>query len=144
MHNHTPTEVINHLKIYRTSTVDRAWTVTTDAQVQIVTPTIGTHGVYTTFEYDGFTGFSGYALGDIVTPDIGLPVELTYFNAKCIDDKVTINWTTASEENSAYFEVEHSSDAIHFTAIKRIETAQKSNQVKNYEFIDVYPSSGIN
>jgi hypothetical protein len=112
--------------------------------VQIVTPTIGTYGAYTTFEYDGFTAFSGYALGDIVTPNVGLPVELTYFMARCENDMVTVNWTTASELNSAYFEVEHSTDAAHFTAIKRIETAQKSNQIKHYEFIDKYPSNGIN
>lgn len=143
-HNHTPVEIVNHLKIYRTSTTDRAWTVTTDPQVQIVTPTVGTYGAYTTFEYDGFTGFSGYALGDIVTPDIGLPVELIYFNAKCKDDAVTVKWTTASEENSAYFELERSSDAIHFTTLTQIATVQKSNQIKNYEFIDEYPLNGIN
>ena len=148
-HNHTPAEVIGHLKIYKTATTDRAWTVTSDAQVQIKVPVTGTYtsysGVtYTTFEYDGFTGFSGYALGDVVTPIIGLPVELTAFDAKCNNDKVTINWTTASEKNSAYFEVEHSTDAIHFTAIDRIANAQKSTQIKNYEFIDEYPSGGIN
>ena len=148
-HNHTPAEVISHLKIYKTATTDRAWTVTTDVQVEIKIPVTGTYTsatgvIYTTFEYDGFTGFSGYALGDVVTPDIGLPVELTYFNAKCKDDAVTLNWTTASEKNSAYFEVERSSDAIHFTAINRIVTAQKSNQIKNYQFIDEYHLNGIN
>ncbi|MBK9329490.1 MAG: lamin tail domain-containing protein [Sphingobacteriales bacterium] len=143
-HHHTPGEIIFHLKIYRTSTTDRAWTVTADGQVQIVTPIIGTYGPYTTFEFDGFTGFSGYALGDIVTPDIGLPVELTHFNAVCNDDAVTINWTTASEKNSAYFEVERSSDAIHFTSLTRIQAANKSNQVTHYQYTDEYPLRGIN
>ena len=144
VHNHTPGTVINHLKIYRTNTTDRAWTVTSDAQVQIVTPTIGTYGDYTTFEYDGFSAFSGYALGDIVTPFIGLPVELIAFSANCKDDIVTINWTTASELNSAYFELERSSDAIHFSPVTKIETGANSTQLKNYSYVDLYPLNGIN
>ena len=143
-HLHTPTEVIGHLKIYRTSTTDRAWTVTSDAQVQIVIPTIGSYGAYTTFEYDGFTGFSGYALGDVVTPDIGLPVELINFNAKCINDIVAINWSTASEKNFDYFEVERSSDAIHFSSIDKIKSSGASNTIKNYQYIDLHPSIGEN
>lgn len=143
-HLHTPTEVIGHLKIYRTSTTDRAWTVTSDAQVQTVIPTIGSYGAYTTFEYDGFTGFSGYALGDVVTPDIGLPVELINFNAKCINDIVTLNWSTASEKNFDYFEVERSSDAIHFSSLEKVISTGISNQIKNYEYKDSYPLNGIN
>lgn len=148
-HNHTPAEVINHLKIYRTSTTDRAWTVTSDAQVQIVVPTLGTYTSlsgtqYTTFEYNGFTGFSGYALGDVVTAVTGLPVELTAFDAKCRNEKVNVHWTTASEENSSYFELERSTDAIHFNTIKRFATAQKSTQIKQYEYTDEYPLNGIN
>lgn len=144
MHNHTPAEVISHLKIYRTSTTDRAWTVTSDAQVQIVNPTIANYGAYTTFEYNGFTGFSGYALGDVVTPIIGLPVELINFNAKCNNDVVTLNWATASEKNFNYFEVERSIDAVHFTTLERINSTGASTQIKQYQYQDLYPVSGIN
>lgn len=148
-HNHTPAEVVSHLKIYKTATTDRAWTVTSDAQVEIKNPVIGTYtsyygNIYYTFEYDGFTGFSGYALGDVVTPDIGLPVELTSFHAKCTEDKVTLNWTTASENNSAYFEVERSTDAVHFSPLTRIVAAGNSNSVKTYTYNDLYPESGQN
>ncbi|MFN8283267.1 MAG: T9SS type A sorting domain-containing protein [Chitinophagales bacterium] len=143
-HNHTPSEVKGHLKIYRTSTTDRAWTVTSDAQVQIVTPTIGTYGAFTTFEYDGFTGFSGYALGDIVTPDIGLPVELTGFDAKCTHDVVALNWATASEKNFDHFEVERSTDAIHFSSLGQVKANGASNQIENYKFTDEYPLNGTN
>ncbi len=144
MHNHTPTEVISHLKIYRTSTTNRAWTVTSDAQVQIVIPTIGSYGAYTTFEYDGFTGFSGYALGDVVTPDIGLPVELINFNVNCNNDVVTLNWSTATEKNFDYFGIEHSNDAIQFTTIGEVKSNENSNKVINYVFKDEYPTSGNN
>ncbi len=144
LHNHTPAEVISHLKIYKTAASDRAWTVTSDAQVEIKTPVTGSYGPYTTFEYDGFTGFSGYALGDVVTPIIGLPVELTAFHASCKNDVVYLNWTTASEENSSYFELERSSDAIHFTTLQRFATAQQSSQIRNYAYTDAYPLNGIN
>lgn len=138
-HHYTPATVIPHLKIYRSSNTDRAWTVTTDAQVQIVTPVVGTYGAYTTFEYDGFTGFSGYALGDIVTPIIGLPVELTAFNANCNNDVVTINWTTASEKDFDYFELQRSPDAVQFSTIATIPTTGNSTQEKHYSFVDEYP-----
>lgn len=143
-HNHTPAEVISHLKIYRTSTTDRAWTVTSDAQVQIVVPTIGTYGAYTTFEYDGFTGFSGYALGDIITPIIGLPVELTSFTAHCNNDNIRIDWSTASEQNADYFVVERSADAIHFTPIANVKARNLSNQPTAYQYVDAYPLNGVN
>ena len=129
-----------HLKIYRTSTTDRAWTVTADAQVQIVTPTVGTYGAYTTFEYDGFTGFSGYALGDIVTPIIGLPVELINFDVKCQNEKAIAKWTTASENDFDYFELERATDAVHFSSVGKVFTTGNSTQTKHYELIDEYPS----
>lgn len=136
-HLHTPAEVIGHLKIYRTSTTDRAWTVTSDAQVQIVNPTIGTYGAYTTFEYDGFTGFSGYALGDIVTPDIGLPVELTSFSGNCLDDNlVELKWSTASEKNSKFFYLQRSKDGIHFNTIQTIAANGFSDIQRNYTVTD--------
>jgi hypothetical protein len=40
-----------------------------------------------------------------------LPVELLDFTAKCLEDKtVKIDWSTASENNSSYFEVRKSLD----------------------------------
>lgn len=148
-HHYTPATVVPHLKIYKTATTDRAWTVTSDAQVEIKNPVIGAYtsyagNLYYTFEYDGFTGFSGYALGDIVTPDIGLPVELTSFHAKCISDNVTLDWATASEQNSDYFEVERSNDAVHFTALSQIPAAGNSNSIKMYSYTDRYPENGQN
>lgn len=148
-HNHTPSEVINHLKIYKTATSDRAWTVTSNAQVEIKTPTIGIYtsyagNTYYTFEYDGFTGFSGYALGDVVTPVIGLPVELASINAKCTNNSIKINWTTASEFNTDYFEIERSADAVHFTSLTQIPAAGISNTSKVYNYIDAFPLEGEN
>jgi Pregnancy-associated plasma protein-A/CUB domain/Secretion system C-terminal sorting domain len=37
-----------------------------------------------------------------------LPVELTQFKGNCQNGKVSLNWTTASEQNSSYFEILHS------------------------------------
>lgn len=80
----------------------------------------------------------------MVTPIIGLPVELTAFHASCKNDVVYLNWTTASEENSSYFELERSSDAIHFSTLQRFATAQQSSQIRNYAYTDAYPLNGIN
>ena len=136
--NYTPATIKGLLKIYRTSTSDRAWTITSDGQAEIVMPIVGTYGSYTTFEHDGFNGFSGYALGVTITELIStvLPVELAYFTAACKEEQIGINWMTASEENSDHFVVERSYDAVHFSSIAVLPAAGNSSQPKNYSFLD--------
>lgn len=135
-HNYTPSTVKPHLKIYRTSLTDRAWTVTSDAQVQIVSPVLGTYGAYTTFEYDGFTGFSGYALGDVVTPIIGLPVELKQFEATCSGDNRVISWTTASERNTRNFEIQYSYNGSNFYQLVVVQAIGNSVTEQHYSYTD--------
>ncbi|MFT4667754.1 MAG: hypothetical protein ACI9XB_004728 [Gammaproteobacteria bacterium] len=72
-----------------------------------------------------------------------LPVELSFFKARLIDNKkVTLSWDTASEVNSDYFEVERSQDGKDFEAI--IKTAAKGNLtlVNHYQEIDEEPLTG--
>ncbi|MFM2284056.1 MAG: hypothetical protein RL222_1560 [Bacteroidota bacterium] len=139
-HLHTPATIISHLKIYRTSGTDRAWTVTSDTQVEIVTPVVSSYGGYTTFEHSGFSAFSGYALGDIVTPMIGLPVELMAFNARCeTDNRVELSWSTASEFNSQTFLLERSENGIIFETIADIPASSNSSSVQHYQTTDITP-----
>ncbi|MCS7073688.1 MAG: hypothetical protein NZ108_04390, partial [Bacteroidia bacterium] len=55
----------------------------------------------------GIASFSRWTLAD-ANP---LPVELLDFSAKLENDRVRLNWSTASERNNAHFTIERSKDA---------------------------------
>lgn len=70
----------------------------------------------------------------IVGDNIPLPVQLLSFDAKPIGNNVRLSWETASEINSAYFEVQRSTDMSEFIALKRIDAANNSNEKRWYSF----------
>lgn len=67
---------------------------------------------------------------------IALPIELTSFEASEEDCSIVLDWTTASEENNDYFQVEKSTDGETFEVISTIDGAGTSNQLKHYTFTD--------
>lgn len=75
-----------------------------------------------------------------------LPVTLVDFTAVKADDHSSrINWQTSSEVNSNYFEVERSSDAVHFDkVITHMKAAGQSATTLDYVTYDRAPLSGDN
>lgn len=74
-----------------------------------------------------------------------LPVRLSRaFSAKVVGAKVNLSWATASEQNSAYFDVLKSTDGKSFTKIGRVAAAGTSAIVKDYGLTDENPAIGIN
>lgn len=73
-----------------------------------------------------------------------LPVDLTYFSAEKNGSNVDVNWQTASEVNSAYYEIQRSTDGINFETISSLEAAGYSNSLLNYSFVDEAPIKGLN
>ncbi len=72
-----------------------------------------------------------------------LPVELIRFSASCNGDAhELLNWSTASETNNNYFEVERSDDGNAFQDIGRIEGNGTSSQMNDYSFVDPTPVAG--
>lgn len=66
-----------------------------------------------------------------------LPVELTYFSANCEDDKIKVEWQTASEIRNQHFEIERSENAIDFETILNIPSQNgNSNGLQNYSAYD--------
>ena len=65
-----------------------------------------------------------------------LPVELTQFSASCSENTTTINWQTASENNSAYFEVLQSRDGEVWTSKTTTPAAGKSTSTIDYSYTD--------
>ncbi|MCH5717732.1 hypothetical protein [Niabella hibiscisoli] len=62
------------------------------------------------------TGFSGFWLKAGDEP-IALPVTFGAIDAVIKDRVLTVNWESKSETNNAWFQVEASTDGVHFTAI---------------------------
>jgi len=66
-----------------------------------------------------------------------LPITLTTFSAKKYSDRASkLDWITASEINSDYFEIERSRDGDVWETIGKIAAAGNSQQELNYSFID--------
>ena len=73
-----------------------------------------------------------------------LPVKYVTFAATPQNDKILLEWSTASEVNNEQFTIERSSDGLDFDFIGLIEGAGNSSEGRNYEFTDEIPLSGIN
>lgn len=65
-----------------------------------------------------------------------LPIELVSFDGVNLSDDVYLNWTTASEFNSDYFEILRSIDAINYESVGKVDAGDFSTQNLNYTFID--------
>jgi hypothetical protein len=66
-----------------------------------------------------------------------LPVELTAFSAEQQEQNALLRWTTASERNSAYFEVQSSPDGQQFTRLTRVTGQGNSLQAHAYAWTDL-------
>ncbi len=75
-----------------------------------------------------------------------IPVELVNFDANVVDNKVVLNWATASELNSDRFEIERTTanngfDGL-FGRIESVNAAGKSGKVLDYNAVDYNVSFG--
>jgi hypothetical protein len=65
-----------------------------------------------------------------------LPVELVSFTANCEEEVVLISWSTASENNSSYFEVKKSIDGYDWNTIETVAAAGNSTELLEYSILD--------
>jgi hypothetical protein len=104
--------------------------------------------------FDGFTSNSTYApfqgnmdelriynrvlsateIAEVVSS--ALPLKLTHFNASLNSNITTLNWQTAQEQNTSHFDIERSTDGLHFIKVNTIQAAGNSNVLKNYTCTD--------
>ncbi|HNQ12634.1 MAG TPA: T9SS type A sorting domain-containing protein [Bacteroidia bacterium] len=74
---------------------------------------------------------------------ITLPVEWLDFSAIPKTNEVLLKWTTATEWNSDYFEVERSSDGYQFKSIGSKKASGNSSSILEYSFSDDQPVLGL-
>ncbi len=73
-----------------------------------------------------------------------LPVDLISFSATAEEDRVKLQWSTASEENSELFEIQRSADGRNFETIGKVNARGNSDTTTDYLFYDNDPFSGNN
>ena len=97
--------------------------------------------------YDGTPGaitvpnelcYASIGILDVVT----LPINLSSFNAVCINDSVHLAWTTTTEINNHFFSILRSVDFEKWESIATIQGAGSSNQLLKYDYTDTNPLGG--
>jgi hypothetical protein len=71
-----------------------------------------------------------------IQPATPLPVELMAFSAEQQGQRALLRWATASERNSAYFEVQSSVDGQQFTRLERVASQGNTTQAHAYSWAD--------
>ena len=71
-----------------------------------------------------------------------LPLEFLFFKGAPKQDKVLLNWATASELNVAYFIIEKSYDGMSFYEIGQVEGHGTTKIKQDYSFSDEKPTLG--
>lgn len=89
-----------------------------------------------------FSSFSEFAIGTTDSNSNPLPVELTSFYSRVKNNQVMLRWATATEHNSAGFELQRSSDNQNWQKVVFIQAAGNSNSVKEYSYKDANMKSG--
>lgn len=82
----------------------------------------------------------------LATPSYGigyLQIELIKFEAVKEMNKVYLSWSTASEINNDYFEIERSSDGRDFYPIQKVKGTGNSSKTSRYYEFDTDPLHGV-
>ena len=83
--------------------------------------------------------YAWWTLADAFSP---LPLTLLNFSAFPERGTVVVGWQTASESNTAYFEVWRSQDPQSFSTLARVDAAGNSSRLLSYSFTDEHPLTG--
>ena len=103
-------------------------------------------GNFWLFGGDGYDATAGNGrLSDLWSISfLVLPVKYESFTATKSNNNVLLKWVTAQEFNSSRFEVEHSTDGIHYNLLGVVAAAGNSSEKTSYEFIHTTPVQGFN
>jgi len=89
---------------------------------------------------DAVSAFGPFTLSNILSP---LPIELLHFTARPDQNRVRLDWATASERENDYFTVLRSRDGIRYEEVAQVDGAGNSSSAIGYEAYDPSPYSGV-
>ena len=81
-------------------------------------------------------GGSNFIANFTITNPVALPIQLVRFGASCENDDVLIDWATASEFQSASFQVESSIDGSQWSVLGLVPAANNSSHYISYSLRD--------
>jgi len=84
----------------------------------------------------GLASFSDFAIGFGTTV---LPVTLSSFTVSPVSGSASLRWTTASEYDDDYFEVERSDDGVSFETLASVAGHGTTDRSHDYDFMDAKP-----
>jgi hypothetical protein len=88
------------------------------------------------FSQGKFFGGNGDGFASAQITNVVLPLQVINFFGKANSNSYIVYWSTVSEENILYFEIERSDDGIVFEKIGEVAGAGNSNGLKQYQFTD--------
>ncbi|HRH50362.1 MAG TPA: autotransporter-associated beta strand repeat-containing protein [Panacibacter sp.] len=91
---------------------------------------------------NGITSFSPFSIAN--THNIILPATIINLKAYQVGTAVKVDWTSLSENNVAYYHLQHSGNAVDFIDIGLLPPTSGSSQEKDYTLPDATPFSGDN
>jgi hypothetical protein len=91
------------------------------------------NGSVVTAQVSSLSGFSQFAIAR--SSQWPLAIELVDFNVSCHPDGLLAEWITASEENSDYFCIQHSSDGHAWETMKKHYAFGTTNIQQNYHML---------
>lgn len=89
-----------------------------------------------------FNSFSRFTLANKIGGVNPLPVTLLSFKGENNAEGHLLSWSTAKEENHAYFDLEYSSDGISFKAIHRVYGEGNREGVFTYQYLNSEVAAG--
>jgi hypothetical protein len=96
----------------------------------------------TTWTIAAYTGtFSPFI---VASPGAVLAVELSDFKVKSTQKSALLTWTTASEKDNAYFDVQQSTNGTDFQTVGQVKGSGTTTVEKFYSFEHKDPSVGVN
>jgi len=107
--------------------------------------TAGVGSVTSTSAPTAFTSYSRFTLANKKGGTNPLPIELLYFTAKTAEEKVNLEWATASESNNSHFDIERSADGVNFEYLTTVNAYGNGTSVtkQTYSNVDEKPYKGI-
>ena len=92
-------------------------------------------------------GLSGVTLNELTLASQFAPLPLTWlsFTAKAQNSSQSLlQWTTAQEQNTKDFYIQHSADGINWVIIGSLPAAGNSNSTSYYNYVHTNPVKGLN
>ncbi len=93
---------------------------------------------------DNLFGNAIFNISNFSAPMYLLPVDLSYFTGKRLNQDVELSWGTSTETGNGVFEIEKSNDGQNFSFLLKKPWKGNTNIEQHYNAIDPTPFAGVN